>query len=68
MNEKLVQFNFSVSEKESEDIFGCISQEICHLRDESYLSTEKVDAEWYEKRIEYLQALKNKMHNSRGLK
>lgn len=64
MSEKLVQFNFEVSEEEADAIFGCISEEICHLRDESYLSTEKVDAEWYEKRIEYLQNLKSKMRNS----
>lgn len=68
----MIHFDFVVSDEEAHDIFGCISEEIANLRTEisemrayqSKYNYPEAKIAWMKRRIEYLQNLKSKMHNS----
>ena len=65
----MIHFDFIVSDVDAENIMGCIQTEIvnCHMKIQKCIVAEDaqkvIDA--YNSRIEYLEELKTRMHNSR---
>jgi hypothetical protein len=64
----MIHFDFTVSDEDAENIFGCINLEITHCHVEIMENMVKKNEDgirWYKKRIEYLKELKLKMLNDR---
>ena len=71
----MIHFDFIVSDEEENTIFECISEEIINTKEElinlklarstnmNTIAHIKNQIKWFEKRIEYLQNLKEKMKN-----
>jgi hypothetical protein len=63
----VIKFEFEVSDEEGDTLFDLINQEIASCVEGQHAASRynKETREWFKSRIVYLNALKDKMHNTR---
>lgn len=63
----MIHFDFIVEDVDAENIFDCINSEINRcIHRKVFTETTEAEAEWLDKHIDYLKALKKKMKNHGG--
>lgn len=65
----MIKFEFELSDIDAENLFGCIQDSICYCYEMSMQEQSSADnlnlTKFYQKRIEYLNELKLKLHNTK---